>query len=98
MATNLKERTARPLGKPVSMRVPPQALALIDHAAALAHMDRTTFMVAAAAERANETIMDQTTFVLPSDDFDALLDTLAAKRPVNKKLRQIMRHKSPWQI
>lgn len=80
----------------VNMRVPVDALAVIDRGVEVTHTDRTAFMVAAAVERATEALLAQTSFVLPPETFDAFVAALDNPRPVNAKARAVMRLRPKW--
>jgi uncharacterized protein (DUF1778 family) len=79
------------------LRLPEKKLALIDRAAdKLSHRDRTEFMLAAAIERAEAELLDRTSFALPEKAFTAFVAALDNPRPVNPKLRQLLRRKPSW--
>lgn len=89
--------TARSIARTkVNMRVPVDALAVIDRGVEATHTDRTAFMVAAAVERATEALLAQTSFMLPAETFDAFVAALDSPRPVNAKARAVMRLRSRW--
>lgn len=82
----------------MTIQMPKSVVALIDRATSCVHKDCTAFIVEAAADRANEVLLDQTIFHLPAaghDAFVAALDhpqepndclkALAAKRPIWEK-------------
>jgi uncharacterized protein (DUF1778 family) len=63
----------------IESRVPPEARARIEQAAAMAGV--SSFMVDAAVERADELIAQETMTIVPADYFDALLAALDEPDP-----------------
>ena len=64
----------------VNLRLTAEQKASIDYAAKQAGISRTEFMVLASIERAMDARYDQVRFTLPREDFDYLLDQVAAGR------------------
>jgi uncharacterized protein (DUF1778 family) len=60
----------------IEARVAPRDRARIDRAAALEGQSVSAFMVAAAAEKADQVIAARTTSVVPTDYFDRMLAAL----------------------
>jgi len=81
----------------INMRVDPAQQAIINRAAQVQHVDRTTFIVNAAYKRATEVLLDQQFFQLDDEQFNAFNQAL--DKPVNKnvKLKNLFKEKSPWE-
>jgi uncharacterized protein (DUF1778 family) len=80
----------------INMRVEPAQQAIINRAALVQHVDRTTFIVNAAYERAKEVLLDQNFFQLNDEQFNDFNQAL--DMPINKnvKLKNLFKEKSPW--
>jgi uncharacterized protein (DUF1778 family) len=94
---NRPAATPKQARRAISLRLPEKELALIDRAAELSHRDRTEFMLAAAVERAEAELLDRTSFALPEEAFAAFVAALDNPRPVNPRLRRLLRRKPSWQ-
>ena len=81
----------------VSFRIPEPALDLVDRAAERLHQDRTTFVLAAAVEKASEVLRDQTVFRLSPEDYDRFVGLLDDPPPANERLRALMRREPAWE-
>lgn len=93
MAANPKMRSVTRTR--IDMRVPDAALHVIDRAVELEHTDRTSFMVAAAVERAKAALLEQVLFPLDEADYETVIS--APTKP-NAALRAFARDKSPWPL
>lgn len=82
--------------RPVSFRIPGSALDLIDRAAEYTHQDRTSFVVAAAVEKARDALRDQIVTALTEDEYARFLEALDNPRPANDRLRALVRRKPLW--
>jgi uncharacterized protein (DUF1778 family) len=96
-ATRSARATKRRTRRVTSFRIPDAVLDLVDRAAERRHQDRTTFMIAAAVEKASEVLRDQTTFTLADDDFDRFVALLDDPPRANERLKALMRRKAPWE-
>lgn len=77
-------------------RVSPEERTRIEHAAAVAGMSVSAFMVAATIERADEVIAKSMTTTVPADFFDALLAEIDTPDPapqLAKVARRVRRHR-----
>ena len=99
MAAKAKELPARSPAsrKAINIRVPMKDLALIDRAAVLAHKDRTEFILGAVVDRAEEVLLDQTSFVLSEDAFAAFVEALDNPPTPSPELVALMRRKPSWE-
>ncbi len=80
----------------LNMRVEPEQRELLTRASALLHQDRTTFVIDAACQRAQEVLLDQCLFQL--DEKKMLAFEQALQAPVEKipALRALLAEKAPW--
>lgn len=82
---------------PINMRVDFKKRDLIDVAAAISGSDRTSFILDAACKKAEEVILDQRSFVLADDDFDAFEQALQSNPArSNECLRQLLERPPRW--
>lgn len=79
------------------MRVEPSQHALLTKAAAVLHMDRSTFILNTACREAENVLLDQRLFYLEEDDFNAFEAALVAPLPNNAKLKALLKEPSPWE-
>ena len=73
----------------INMRVEPEQQVMLTRAAALTHKDRTTFIMEAACQRAEEVLLDQRLFQLNKEQFEefqAALDAPVEEIPALRKL------------
>ena len=82
---------------PINMRVDPSVRNIIDAAAALLHIDRTTFIRQAAVSEARLVLTNQRDFTLDEKGFDAFEKALNTPPKVNKKMIDLLNRKSPWE-
>ena len=69
---------------------------LIDHAAHLAGVNRTQFMLGAAVREAKNLLLDQTALFVDADSFAAILDQLDNPTPISENLQKTLTASSPW--
>jgi uncharacterized protein (DUF1778 family) len=69
---------------------------LIDRAAESQGKSRTEFMLAAACEKAQEVLVDQTVFVLDQRRFKRFLDLLDKPVARNEALAKLLSSAAPW--
>ncbi|WP_339486076.1 type II toxin-antitoxin system TacA family antitoxin [Pseudomonas sp. EL_65y_Pfl2_R95] len=82
---------------PINMRVDTKKRSLIDAAVELLGTDRTSFILDAACQRAEEIIRDRQLYILSDDAFDRFEQALEAD-PVtaNKCLQKLMSKPTRW--
>lgn len=80
----------------VSFRLPEQALALVDRAAARVHEDRTSFVLHAIVERAENVLRDQTVFRLDDEAYAAFVAALDSARAPTRQLKALARKRPLW--
>lgn len=81
----------------MTFRMPKSVVALIDRAAPCVHKDRTAFIVEAAADRANEVLLDQTVFSLSESAYDAFVAALDNPPEPSECLKAIAAKKPIWE-
>ncbi len=69
---------------------------LIDHAANLAGINRTQFMLGAAIREAKNLLLDQTALFVDADSFAAIIDQLDNPTPISENLQKTLTATSPW--
>ncbi|MFR0672427.1 DUF1778 domain-containing protein [Enterobacterales bacterium AW_CKDN230030176-1A_HGKHYDSX7] len=93
------ERVMPTSAKPVSinMRADPKRRDLIDAAAEILSVDRTSFILDAACRRAEEVIVDRKLFVLSEEAFDRFEKALDA-HPIrsNECVKRLLARPKPW--
>ncbi|CZT26394.1 MULTISPECIES: type II toxin-antitoxin system TacA family antitoxin [Pseudomonas] len=94
-ATLETSEKARPVA--INMRADERKRNLIDMAAALSGRDRTSFILEAACQKAEEVILDKRLFVLSDAAFDSFEQALEAN-PLrgNKCLHQLLDRPKRW--
>lgn len=92
---NVSAERATPV--PINMRADLQKRNLIDIGAKISGRDRTSFILDAACQRAEELILDQRLFILDNAAFDAFEQALH-DNPVrdNKCLQQLLETPDVW--
>jgi uncharacterized protein (DUF1778 family) len=82
---------------PINMRTDEKKRNLIDLAAAMSGRDRTSFILEAACQKAEEVILDKRLFLLDDVAFDAFEQAIEAN-PVrgNKCLHQLLERPKRW--
>jgi uncharacterized protein (DUF1778 family) len=70
---------------------------LIDRAARSQGKSRTDFMLEAACEKAQQVLLDQTTFQLEQRRFKKFLELIDRPAARNAKLAKLLASPSPWE-
>ncbi len=93
------EKTLTTGGRPVSinMRADAKRRDLIDAAAEILSVDRTSFILDAACRRAEKVIVDRKLFLLSDEAFDRFEQALSAN-PIrgNECVRNLLTRPKPW--
>lgn len=94
-ATTERPEKAKPV--PINMRTDERKRNLIDLAAALSGRDRTSFILDAACQKAEEVILDKRLFLLDDDAFDTFEQAIEAN-PLrgNECLHQLLERPKRW--
>ena len=91
-----RKRPAKANRKASSFRFPPDALALVDQAAAARHLDRTAFILDAMTRAARETLLDRVVFQVDVDEYGRVADLVRDPPEPTPAMRALMRRKVPW--
>lgn len=86
-----KARSAR-----LGLRATPQQEAVLRRACEVAHKSLTEFILDAACDAAEQTLLDQRLFMVSGDRYQALLDLLDQPDQDNPGLRDLAARKAPW--
>lgn len=81
----------------VNMRIEPNQLDLIDTAASLSGKSRTAFILDAAHQAAEQTLLERRLFILNDEQWEAFNKALDAPPAPNERLRQALQKKAPWE-
>lgn len=81
----------------INMRIHSATRDFIDQAAKALGKDRSDFVLEAAYEKAEEVLLDQTSFVLNDEQWEAFNKLLDAPPRANDKLRQLLAKSAPWE-
>ena len=81
----------------IRIRVSSEAKALLTRAAALRGQTLAVFMLQSARREAEDTLLDQQTFVLAPEAHDAFLALLDAPAAPSQQLRELMARKRVWE-
>lgn len=100
--TSVAAKANRPAGRPrndtaISLRIANQTRDLIDRAASLTGKSRTEFVIDSARTNAIDVLLDQRLFRFNEEQFAAFSRALDNPPAPNKKLRQLLATKSPWE-
>jgi uncharacterized protein (DUF1778 family) len=80
----------------LNLRIPSVERNLIDRAAASLGTTRTDFILRAARQAAEETLLDRAVIAVSPEAYDEFLRRLDAPAQSNERLRKTMQAPSPW--
>lgn len=80
----------------LNLRIPAAERNLIDRAAVSSGKTRTDFILSAARRAAEETLLDQTPFVVDAATYAKFLALLDAPPQPNARLQRTLRATPPW--
>ena len=80
----------------INMRIHTSTRDFIDRAAKAVGKDRSDFVLEAAYEKAEQVLLDQTTFVLNDEQWEAFNKLLDAPPKANDKLKKLLATSAPW--
>jgi uncharacterized protein (DUF1778 family) len=89
-----KEKDTR---EPLNMRVLPETRSLIDRAAKLMGKNRTDFVLDAARQAAQNTLLDRAAIPLDDKAHAAFVALLEAPPQPNERLRRSLQTPAPWE-
>lgn len=87
---------AGPKSERINIRVSSSRRELIEQAAAVRGQSLSEFMLASAADAAENQLLDQRAFQVDAKDLAALHRQVAAPGKVNKKLKVLLNSRTPW--
>ena len=91
MNTPKNPRTAR-----LGLRATPEQEAMLRRAAEVAQKSLTDFILDSACLAAEQTLIDQRLFFVPSERYEAFLDLLDAPIEETPALHALFARKAPW--
>jgi uncharacterized protein (DUF1778 family) len=80
----------------LNIRIRPELRGLIDRAAELSGKNRTDFVLDAARQAAEDTLLDRTVFAIGSKAHAEFLARLDRRPRPNERLRRALRTPAPW--
>ena len=80
----------------LGLRASPEQEAVLCRACAVAHKSLTEFILDAACQAAEQTLLDQRLFMVSGGQYQALLDLLDQPEQANEGLRDLAKRKAPW--
>jgi uncharacterized protein (DUF1778 family) len=92
-ATSTSKRTPR---ETLNLRIPAHDRNLIDRAAQTSGKTRTDFILGAARRAAEETLLDQSLFLVSQSTYAKFLAMLDTPAKPNARLRRTMKTTPPW--
>jgi uncharacterized protein (DUF1778 family) len=95
--TRRKARKTKDTREPLNMRVLPETRSLIDRAAELTGKNRTDFVLDAARQAAQNTLLDRAAIPLNDKAHAAFVALLDAPPQPNERLRKSLQTPAPWE-
>ena len=93
----MKTAAARPARREtLNLRIPAAERSLIDRAAKSSGKTRTDFILGAARRAAEETLLDQTLFLVSPATYVKFLARLDSPPKPNERLRRTLKATQPW--
>lgn len=93
MTSKIKNNTPR---NTLNLRIKPEDRDLIDMAAKVLGKNRTDFILAAARNAAEETLLERTIFWATPEAYAEFIVLLDAPPQSNERLRKTMQTSAPW--
>jgi uncharacterized protein (DUF1778 family) len=81
----------------INVRAPAAQRALIDQAAEVQGKTRTSFMLEAACEKAQQVLLDRTVFALDVKRFRRFVELLDSPVNASQALSRLLAKRSPWE-
>ena len=82
---------------PLSMRLPPADVAIIDRAAKIQGRSRTEFMREAAVRAAEMLILERSVIYVSGETFKVLMDEIESPAKPVPEMVELFRRKAPWE-
>jgi uncharacterized protein (DUF1778 family) len=80
----------------LGLRATPEQEVVLRRAAEVAHKSLTDFVLDAACQAAEQTLLDQRLFMVSGSQYQALLDLLEEPERDNAGLVDLFAHRAPW--
>jgi len=80
----------------LGLRATPEQEAVLRRAAEVAHKSLTDFVLDAACQAAEQTLLDQRLFMVSGSRYQVLLDLLEQPERDNAGLADLFTHRAPW--
>lgn len=80
----------------LGLRATPEQEAVLRRAAEVAHKSLTDFVLDAACQAAEQTLLDQRLFIVSGSQYQALLDLLEQPERDNAGLADLFARRAPW--
>lgn len=90
------QRTSTPRSARLGIRATPRQEALLKRAAEARHKSLTEFILDSACSAAEQALLDRRLFVVPADEYQALLKLLDRPARTNPRLKRLFSKKLPW--
>ena len=81
----------------INMRIHSSTRDFIDRAAKVLGKDRSDFVLEAAYEKAEEVLLNQTTFLLNDEQWEAFNHLLDSPPKMNDRLKKLLAKPAPWE-
>ena len=81
----------------INMRIHSSTRDFIDQAAKALGKDRSDFVLEAACEKAEEVLLDQTSFFLNEEQWETFNNLLDTPPKANDKLKKLLAKTAPWE-
>lgn len=81
----------------INLRIEPTQRDLIDLAATASGKTRSAFMLDAAYQKAQETLLDRRLFYLDDEQWNAFNQALNSSPNENDQLSNLLQHQAPWE-
>ena len=80
----------------IGLRATPEQETVLRRAAVVAHKSLTDFILDAAYQAAEQTLLDQRLFMVSGSQYQALMDLLERPEQTNDGLRDLFARRAPW--
>lgn len=92
----MQSHQAEPRRDSLNLRIKPELRGLIDRAAEVSGKNRTDFVLGAARQAAEDTLLSRTVFVTSPKAYEEFLARLDVSPRPNSRLRRSLRTAAPW--
>lgn len=97
VCSDMQSHQEEPRRDSLNLRIKPELRGLIDRAAEVAGKNRTDFVLGAARQAAEDTLLSRTVFVASPKAYKEFLARLDAPPRPNSRLRRSLRATPPWE-